>query len=173
MLSPSLVTTTFTAPSVLPSSATLSFTTTHTPTPVTLTSTVSASPIVSATHGTGFTPSNSPVAGLQPEILLDPDAVIKKYPKYLNLASAGRLAVRLSCESYFGKELLKKCTVIGCNDKPPLPKEKVAELKTKMLSLFPQFLSSPVEFEPIWTKCVAAINHCCAGLQEKDPPIPL
>ena len=96
-------------------------------------------------------------------------------PKYLNLASASWLAVRLSCEAYFGKELLKKCTVIGCNNKPHLPREKVAELKSKILSLFPQFLSSPVEFEPtcIWTKCVAAINHCCAGLRAKDLPIAL
>ena len=37
---------------------------------------------------------------------------------------AGRLDVRLH-------------TVIGYNDKPPLPREKVAELKAKMLSLFP------------------------------------
>ena len=128
---------------------------------------------MSTSPGTCFTPGHSPVACLQPETLLDPDAVIKKYPKFLNLASAGRLAVRLSCEAYFGKELLKKCTVVGCNDKPPLPREKVAELKSKILSLFPQFLSSPVEFEPIWAKCVAAINHCCAGLRAKDPPIAL
>ena len=104
---------------------------------------------MSTSPGTCFTPGHSPVACLQPETLLDPDAVIKKYPKYLNLASAGRLAVRLSCEAYFGKEFLKKCTVIGCNDKPPLPREKVEELKSKILSLFPQFLSAPVKFEPI------------------------
>ena len=46
------------------------------------------------------------------------------------------------------------CIAIGCNDNPPLPREKVAELKAKMLSLLPRFLLSPVDFQPIWTKCV-------------------
>ena len=111
----------------------------------------------------GFTNLNSNTLGL-----LDPDDVLRKYPKLLNLFTIGRLAVRLSCESYFGPELLKKSTVVGCNNKPPLPREKVMQLKMKLLSLFPQFLSSPVEFEPMWSKCVAAINHCSAGLRSKD-----
>ncbi len=82
-----------------------------------------------------------------------------KYPKLLNVSRAGRLAVRLACESYFGKEVLKKCTVYGQKGNAALPKEKVMDLKKKMMSVLPQFISSPLEFEPIWTKCVNAINH--------------
>uniref|UniRef100_A0A1X7V6Q0 Uncharacterized protein n=1 Tax=Amphimedon queenslandica TaxID=400682 RepID=A0A1X7V6Q0_AMPQE len=37
--------------------------------------------------------------------LLHPDAVIQKYLKLRNLSNAGRLAVRLAYESYFGKDL--------------------------------------------------------------------
>ena len=53
------------------------FTTTLTPTPVTLTSTVPASPIVSVPHSTCFTPTNSPVACLQPETLQKVSHVFK------------------------------------------------------------------------------------------------
>lgn len=122
MPAPSLLTTTFTESSKTSSSAASSIPTTPTPsvtltsslsattivssfpitpTPsVTRTTTLSATPIVSAPHqlvstspGTHLTPGHSPGACLQPETLLDPDAVIRKYPKYLNLASACRLAV--------------------------------------------------------------------------------
>lgn len=65
--------------------------------------------------------------------------------------------------------MLKKSTVYGHTDYPALPKEKVLEMKKKIMSLHPQYISSPVEFEPVWTKCVGAINHCAAGLRAKQP----
>ena len=80
----------------------------------------------------------------------------------------GCAGTRLSCEAYFGNELLKQCTVVGCNNKPPLPKQNILELKSKLLSLFPQFIASPLEFEPLWSKCVGAINHYCAKLRAKE-----
>ena len=100
---------------------------------------------------------------------MHPDFVIRKYPKLLDISRAGRLAVRLACESYFGPQVLKRCTVYGQKDKDALPKDKVLELKNKILSLHPQFISSPIEFEPVWTKCVGAINHCAAGMRSKQP----
>lgn len=101
--------------------------------------------------------------------LEDPDEIIKKYPKLLNLANIHRLANRRSCEAYFWKDLLKKLTVVGCKDKPPLPKKTVLALKSKKLvSLFPQFISTPLEFEGIWCKCIGAINHCAANLRAKN-----
>ena len=105
--------------------------------------------------------------------LLDPDQVINKYPKLLSLSSIGRLSVRLAYESYFGKQLMTNSTVFGHNDKPPLPRDLVFELKKKLLSLHPQFRSTPIEFEPYWSKCVAAINHSCAGLRIKEHTIQL
>lgn len=102
------------------------------------------------------------------EVLLPPDEVLKKYPKLVSSTSnIGRLAVRLAVEAYFGKELLKQCTVYGFNNRAALPKHQVLALKTKLLNIFPQYLSSPVDFEPLWNKCVAAINHCAAGFRAK------
>ena len=75
--------------------------------------------------------------------------------------------MRLAVKAYFGKELLKQCTVYGFNNRSALPKDKVLALKTKLLNIFPQYLSSLVDFEPLWNKCVAAINHCAAGFHAK------
>ena len=41
---------------------------------------------------------------------LNPDAVIRKYPKLLTLSNIGHLAVRFSCEAYFGKDILLRVT---------------------------------------------------------------
>ena len=43
---------------------------------------------------------------LQEEPLLDPDVVVRKYPKYRNVLQAERLAVRLAIESYFGTNVM-------------------------------------------------------------------
>ena len=114
------------------------------------------------------------------DMLEDPDEVIRKYLKLLNLANIGLLAVRLSCEAYFGKELLKKRNVYcsrkntgDCNNKLTLPKKKGTfgtQMKSKFLLLYPQFISAPVEFEPIWCKCIGAINHC---FQPTSLPVPM
>ena len=81
--------------------------------------------------------------------------------------------MQLACESYFGKEMLKMCTVYGHGNHPALPNEKVLDLKKKILSLHPQLISSPIEFETTWSKCVNAINKCASSLQLKEPPRPL
>ena len=60
----------------------------------------------------------------------------------------GRAGTRLSCEAYFGNELLKQCTVVGCDNKPPLPKKNVLELKSKLLSLFPQIIAYRFNLSP-------------------------
>ena len=101
---------------------------------------------------------------LQKEPLLDPD-VVRKYPKYRNVSQAGRLAVRLAVESYFGTEMLRQSTVCGLKSHKPLPVEKVNALKQKMLTLHSD---SKVEFEALWTKCINAINHHAIGLRKKS-----
>uniref|UniRef100_A0A1X7UD07 BEN domain-containing protein n=1 Tax=Amphimedon queenslandica TaxID=400682 RepID=A0A1X7UD07_AMPQE len=77
------------------------------------------------------------------------------------------MAVRLASEAYFGKEVLQKSTVYGQQSNTPLPEDKVRALKKKILSLHPNYVDTPVEFEPIWTKCVNAINHHASGLRKK------
>ena len=41
----------------------------------------------------------------------------------------GTLAVKLVNESFFGNEVLKRCTVMGCRDYPTLPLKELNELK--------------------------------------------
>lgn len=129
----------------------------------------SATPVTSAVPATPNIPATNNTQS-DDERLLQPDEVLFKYPKLLHISLAGRLAVRLACESYFGKRLLQKCTVYGHGSFPPLPKEKVMELKKKILNLYPQFISSPLEFEPTWTKCINVINHCASRLRATNPP---
>jgi hypothetical protein len=99
--------------------------------------------------------------------LITPETVIQKYPKYLNTANMTRLAVKLAREAYFGTQLMKKSTVYGCTNKPPLPKEDVENLKKFLFSLFPEMRQCPWEFEEKWKRCTDAINHACAILRNK------
>ena len=98
---------------------------------------------------------------------MHPDTVVNKYNKLVTPSKIGQLAVRLADEAYFGKDILIKSTVFGCQDKVALDGGKLAELKQKIMSIYPQFLHSPIEFEYYWGKCVAAINHHSAGLRKK------
>ena len=88
-------------------------------------------------HFHSVLPTTTKRRSVEPEKLLDPDFVVNKYTKLKHVSNIGRLAVRLACESYFGKELLMKSTVYGCQDKPPLPKEEMAKLKYKLISIHP------------------------------------
>ena len=102
------------------------------------------------------------------QVLLDPDEVIEKYPKLRNISHIGRLAVRLAAESYFGKEVLRKSTVHGLQGHQPLPEDQIRALKKKIISIHPKYIDMPVEFEPLWAKCVNAINHHASGLRKRE-----
>ena len=91
-------------------------------------------------------------------MLLDPEEIIEKYPKLRNISHIGRLAVRPAAESYFGK-VLRKSTVHGLQGHQPLPEDQMRALKKKIISIHPKYIDMPAEFEPLWTKCVNAINN--------------
>ena len=55
-------------------------------------------------------------------------------------------------------------------DYPALPKEKVLAMKKKIMSLHPQYISSPIEFKPVWTNCVGAIYQSLCCWIAKHPP---
>ena len=101
-------------------------------------------------------------------MFIDPDEVIQKYPKLQggSISLAGRLAVRLAVESYFGDDLLKQSTVYGVKDCKALPEGKVQALKKKLLV---HYKMTAHEFEPTWSKCVGAINHRANALRRKGP----
>ena len=61
--------------------------------------------------------------------LIDPNTVIKKYSNYYSPSRVSTLAQRLARESYFGDNILEKCTVMGCRDNPALPLKELNKLK--------------------------------------------
>ena len=73
--------------------------------------------------------------------------------------------MKLTREVYFGKKVMGKCTVSGFRDLPGLP---TTELNESVFLQFPQFWTNPVEFEPLWSKCVEAINQACKKIRQEN-----
>jgi len=87
--------------------------------------------------------------------------VIGNNQKLLQSTSkAGRLAVKLARESYFGEEVMKVSTVSS------LPREKLKEIKARLYEVYR--FNNQVEFEPLWQKCLISIGKACQGLRLKD-----
>ena len=61
--------------------------------------------------------------------LIQPEDLLLKYPKLNNLSRVGALSAKLAREVYFGKNIMSKCTVYGCRDRPPLPKAQLEKMK--------------------------------------------
>ena len=100
--------------------------------------------------------------------LIDPDVIIRKYPYYQTVSRIGTLAQRLAQESYFGDDVLEKCTVMGCRDSPALPIKELNDLKQKIFSLFPQFWNNAAQFESVWVSCFNAIGQRCKRINRKN-----
>ena len=96
--------------------------------------------------------------------LIDPDIVIRKYPSYQCLNRVPTLAQRLANQSYFGDDVLGKCTVMGCRHSPALPLRELNNLKQKLFLVFPQFWANPLDFEDTWSRCTVAIGQRCKRL---------
>ena len=61
-------------------------------------------------------------ATVQPTHLKDPHVVLQNNPKLCTKGNIRRLAVKLARESFFGEEVMEKCTVHGHKNLPGLPK---------------------------------------------------
>ena len=61
--------------------------------------------------------------------LVAPDIVIRKFPSYQCISRVPTLAQRLASQSYFGDDVLGKCTVMGCRNSPALPLRELNNLK--------------------------------------------
>ena len=99
-----------------------------------------------------------------------PQDVIRKYPKLKAESRAGKLAIKLAKEAYFGDSILAKCTVSGFRGLPALPVAELTELKQTMLAQFPQFWTSPQEFEHTWIQCTEAIGQAAKALRKRGLP---
>ena len=103
---------------------------------------------------------------IEKENLVPVEAVLKKYPSLRHETNAGKLAVKLAREAFFGSKVLKQCTVMGCRNFPSLPLTELNDLKQTLFNLFPSYWSNPVEFESkIWNSCVNSIGQLCKRLR--------
>lgn len=92
-------------------------------------------------------------------------AVLTENSKLRMECTAGTLCQTLAKQAIFGKEVMKKCTPNGTCEHPGLPRAELFELKRTMFSQFPRFHSSPEGFEPVWKKCMVAIEQACKRLR--------
>ena len=113
--------------------------------------------------------SNGKVCELPPidkSNLLLPDQVVEKYPKLLKVHKLTRLTVKLAQEGYFGKEVMKCCTVMGTGEYHALPPKELKQLKDHILHLsVPRFFTDRAHFEPTWKACIESIGQSCKGLR--------
>lgn len=109
-----------------------------------------------------------PSVEINKENLLPSDVILKRYPSLHKENVIGKLAVKLAKESFFGEEILRKCTVMGCRQHPSLPTPELNQLKQAIFSVFPSYWDNPVEFESkIWNVCVNSIGQLCKRLRKE------
>lgn len=96
--------------------------------------------------------------------LSPPFVVVEKYPMLKCMSRMPTLAVKLARESFFGKNMMVKCTVQGCREHPPLPPETLSKLKTFLSHLFVEKCTKP-EFEGKWKICLNSIGQACKALR--------
>ena len=91
--------------------------------------------------------------------LVDPDIIVAKYEKYHTESKVSILAQRLAQKSYFGDDLLGRCTVCGSEDYVALPIVELNQLKKRVFQIFPKYWLNPLKFEEIWTACSTSIGR--------------
>ena len=102
---------------------------------------------------------------IQRNQLSNPDSIIEKYRVYRVVSRIPTLAQKLAQESYFGENVLKRCTVMGYRDKPALPWEELNNLKQKVFGLLPQYWNNPIDFERTWENVLFPLANCARGLE--------
>ena len=94
------------------------------------------------------------------------EEVAAKYHILRGESKAGKLTVRLAKESFFGEDVLAKCTLGGRRDLPALPVE-LNELKQTIFLQFSKLWPTPQEFEGVWNTITEAIGQTAQGLRKK------
>ena len=106
-----------------------------------------------------------PSSAINKDSLSGIEEVIDHYPKLHTLCKAGALACKLAREAIFGEEILKQCTPKGNRNLPGLPSKELERLKRVMFIQYPQLWRTPVEFEPVWQRCLEAIQQASKRLR--------
>ena len=98
--------------------------------------------------------------------LLSPKVVVEKYPKLLVCSKLPTLAVKLAKEAYFGPEVMNYCTFHGVGSHHALPPAEVKKMKEFLFKIsFPDVVTSRVEFEDTWTRCIESVGQKCKKLR--------
>ena len=106
-----------------------------------------------------------PSSAIKNDKLVTVEKVTEKYPKLKEECKAGTLACKIAKEALFGPEVMMQCTPIGNRELPGLPTKELQQLKKTMFSRFPQYWNNPVEFEPVWKKCLESVQQGCKRLR--------
>ena len=120
-----------------------------------------------ATRGssTDMTLPPIPVPTIDTSKLWTVQEVLTKHRRDINVCSAGRLCCKLARYAFFGEDVMRACTPLGMRDRPGLPSADMAKLKETMISQFPIYQRSPIDFEGVWEKCINALQQCCNKLR--------
>jgi len=99
--------------------------------------------------------------------LVNPDIMISKYKHlYQERDKISNLAQKLAQKSYFGDDVLVRCTVLGTSRYPALPVSVLNDIKAKLFQLLPEFWMDPEEYEKTWSECSNAIGQRCRRLRQ-------
>ena len=106
-----------------------------------------------------------PSSAINNDSLSGIEEIVDRYPKLQTLCKAGSLACKLAREAIFGEEVLKQCTPKANRNLPGLPSKELEELKRVMFAQYPQLWRTPVEFEPVWQRCLETIQQASKHLR--------
>ena len=105
-------------------------------------------------HSTPVSACNQPALETAADVIANDQKLLQSTTK------AGRLAVKLARDSYFGEEVFRGSTVSS------LPREKLKEIKARLYEVYR--FNNQVEFEPLWQKCLISIGKACQALRAKN-----
>ena len=74
-----------------------------------------------------------------------------------SVTKAGRLAVKLARDSYFGRDACEYCVRTA--------EGQIEKITARLYKVYR--FDNLVEFEPLWQKCLIAIGKACQGLRAK------
>ena len=114
------------------------------------------------------TKENAPLPAINYAELQSPNKVVGKYSKFLVRSKIPTLAVKLANEAFFGPTVMSYCTFQGVGSYHALPQQEVKKMKDFLYTVsFPSVVSSRIDFEDVWRKCVESVGQKCKKLRKR------
>lgn len=113
--------------------------------------------------------SRLPSSAINKKSLLSVTTVVQNNAELITKeGKMGTIAVALARDSFFGEDVMARCTARGYGDKPGLPLDELMSLKEEVRKLYPNYWNNPVAFEEKWSKCLEAISQACKRIRHKN-----